>query len=100
MQCSSANANQFNYVEMVDKYISRTPQSKGKLTYPFFTLQQRLDPCDCHTYDSPSERARVNALVLSLTKSHYMVQFVDDCSYCPFSGGGTCILKLMTVNLL
>jgi len=92
-QCSSTNTNEFSHVDMTYEYITVTPQSRGKLTYPFFTLQQGLDPCDIHTYNSPSETARVNALLLSLTKSNFMVQIVDDCSYCPFSGGGDLYIK-------
>lgn len=86
--CSSASAKQFSHVEMTDKCINGT-----SLSYPFFTLKQGLEPGHDHTYFSPSETKRVNALMNSLTKSNFTIQFVDDCSYCPFSGGGDLYIK-------
>ena len=76
-----------NYIDT-----KQTSRTNGKLSYPFFTLEQGLELSNHHSYFAPTEKARVNALMGSLHKNGFMVQLVDDSSYCPFSGGGTCML--------
>lgn len=88
--CSSASVRGFGYVKQTVNYIDtkQTSRTNGKLSYPFFTLEQGLELSNHHSYFAPTEKARVNALMGSLHKNGFMVQLVDDSSYCPFSGGG------------
>lgn len=93
ISCSSASIDQFDCVEQTLSYLDdKASQTNGRLSYPFYTLKQGLELDDHDTYFAASEKVRINALMSSLCRNGYIVQLVEECAYCPFSGGGgTCI---------
>jgi len=64
--CSSAKSDHFVSVLVTNKFIEGDPETEGRLTYPFFTLEQGKMPRDGDTYSAPSEQDRINALMVLL----------------------------------
>ena len=80
--------DQFDCVKQTLSYLDdKASQTNGRLSYPFYTLKQGLELDDHDTYFAASEKARINALMSSLCRNGYVVQLVEECAYCPFSGG-------------
>ena len=95
-RCSDANAKLFLRLKRSKDLDLENPIpiSKGKISYPFFTLAQGKDLHEGDKYSSSAEVLRVNALMLSLQSNSYHVQIVASVHhYCPFSGGGDIFIE-------
>ena len=88
--CSDTKKDHFMFKELREN--SGKPDSKtdGKIGYPYFTLEQGMEPNEDDKYIVAPEKDRVNALSQSLQSYGYIVlQAGGDLShYCEFSGGG------------
>jgi len=88
--CSDTKKDHFMFKELREN--SGKPDSKtdGKIGYPYFTLEQGMEPHDTDVYFAASQRDRVNAFSLSLQRHKFYVQQAggDLSHYCEFSGGG------------
>ena len=88
--CSDTKKDHFMFKELREN--SGKPDSKtdGKIGYPYFTLEQGMEPDDTDVYFAASQRDRVNAFSLSLQRHKFYVQQAggDLSHYCEFSGGG------------
>ena len=88
--CSDTRPHNFMFKTLVQN--SEMPDSKteGKISYPYFTLEQDMELDVVDMYIVAPEKDRVNAFSKSLQRNGYIVlQAGGDLShYCEFSGGG------------
>ena len=90
--CSKATHKDFRMVKQSQKKIEGMPNSKGRISYPYFTLKLNQDLSEDDTYPSPEfERIRVDMFSTSLQLHGYVVHqcgAAGSYCFCEFSGGG------------